>query len=224
MYSSTAFAYTRVLLNASDPNNATSTQADGVWAQWGSTSQNFAIVIDCKYLGVSEIASTTLWLGSTTGSPVMALWEDVTNAKSNSNTITTTYKAHSFVFTPPIWCEGTNAILHRGTYATAPVVIGFPLGPSRQEGKGLYIRSKGGTQRTKLQTASKKDFRPAMWIDGSYSTSTGGGSATYNNSTTTVNVDFDETNTILLTFGLLATLAGSGIFAYNMVYGRRRTT
>jgi len=229
-----ALAYERVYLNASNPSNATTTTVDVNTAKWASGGATFGIHIDCKKLGIAEIASTTLWVHTNSGSVSMKLADAISLKDSVDTTVpSTTGSPVSFVFTTPIWCKDGTAVLYRLTYATTPVVVGFPAGAKSgaQLGGGAYAFNMGGSNAMAINNGSEDPISraPAMWIDGTYATSTGGGgnsTTTYNfyTATTSTAEAIEQMTTVHLSFALLIVLFFTTIITYTFSYGRSRPT
>jgi len=225
------FAYENVFTNF---GTATTTNGSSYWLRFDNASTiSGTIEIDCDRLGISEIASTTVHMWSASGAPMVQLADANSGAISSQNySVTTTGKPISFAWSPAIWCQGKTVRLIRYNSATAHIYAGLDGNVNDVISAGVWTSCIGAC----FSTTEYKSRIPAIVLYGSFATSTVSYGDTYNSTTTyafnfststltatSSSLDMDYTNTLLLTFGLLATLAGSGIFAYNMVYGRRRT-
>jgi len=224
-----ASAYVDVFTHFAPTGYATSTFGASEWVSWGNTTTWADVVIDCEKLGISEVASTTFTMYTSTGASSPTVW--VTDRMSgrvsdNSLVITGTARDRSWSFTPPIWCEGTQVMLTRATYVTVPVLLSVGGNSTEVQSKsGVYVIGNGAS-------ASLGAYQwkiPVMWVVGSFSTSTGGGgnsTTTYNfyTATTSPTEAIEQMTTVHLAFALLIVLFLTAIITYTFTYGRSRPT
>jgi len=222
-----AFAYERVVFNA-DTTYATSTFGDTKWIASGDTTVIGGYHIDCKAMGIAEIASTTLSLYTDTSTAAFRLVDLQSGRRSvESYTITNTASPYSFTFSPTIWCKDSTVEFVRSEYATRVVrwshkggtgIGADPIPHAWCIGMGSSC-SFGGLE----------GFDPAIIAYGTYATATeSGGSSTttyeFYTATTSPAESIDELTTVILTFALMIVLFLSAYASYNMTYGRSRPT
>jgi len=166
---SSAFAYERIFIN---PGTATTTNGSTYWIQFGQGSTNVGgIYVDCEFLGVSEIASATMMMWSTSGNPNVKLLELMSGKQSSQVTLSTASNHASFVFSPPIWCDGRYAILMRNAGSVSNIFAGMSGNVNASHIPGVHAWGYGPF----FSNASYLSRAPAIIIEGTFSTSTGGG-------------------------------------------------
>jgi len=221
-----ASAYERVLFNAG-VGYATSSFGDSNWMVSGATTLNGMYFIDCRALGIAEIASTTvsLYTDSSTRSSFNLFDSQSGRLSDNAYTITNTATAYSYTFTPPLWCEGGSVLLGGEQYATRPVRWSFKGDASVDQVPHAWCQGAGSS----CSLSEKLGQDIAIIAEGSFSTSTGGGG----NSTTTYNFytatsspteAIEQMTTVHLAFALLIVLFLTAIITYTFTYGRSRPT
>lgn len=228
-----ASAYERVYLNPVTTGYGTTTSTgSGYYTAFGNAASTQAVEIDCRKLGISEIASTTFKVWNGSGTYKIKLTDLVSGRLSQTlgENITTTAADRSFVFNPPIWCDGGHVVLARHGYVTSVVYFGMDPNTdstaSDVNAGGAWTFSLSG-QSSPLGALVNKT--PMMWVEGSYSTSTGGGgnsTTTYNfyTATTSPTEAIEQLTTVHLAFALLIVLFLTAIITYTFTYGRSRPT
>jgi len=219
-------AYERVLFNQSD-GYATSSAGSVEKMTSGATTINGMYYIDCKALGIAEIASTTvsLYVDASTRSG-FNLFEMTNSRLSNeSYTIGIVTTNYSYTFTPPLWCKDSFLLLGAEQYATRPVnwsykgqatVDNVPHAWCWGVGNGCTLSEKLGAD-------------IAIIAEGTWATATpstgGSGTTTYNfyTSSTSPTEAIEQLTSVHLAFALLIVLFFTAIITYTFTYGRSRT-
>jgi len=230
----TASAYERVVFNegvgyATSTFGASEKMIAGAGAVWGTYA------IDCVRGNIAEIASTTVSLYTDSSTRSGFYLRELSSGRRSDQgyTISNTAKDYSFTFTPPIWCSGSTAVLAGDSYSTRLVNFSVKGGVSDPTGVDdvPFARCIGSDTGCNMGNVRGADI--AIIAMGTFATSAPSSvsTTTYNfyfsTSTLTAtdtSISLDETNTILLTFFLLSTLAVFGVISYNYTYGRSRRT
>jgi len=165
-----AFAYERVLWNEGI-GYSTTTGQNMVW----SNTNTGIYWIDCNALGISEIASTTVSLYTSSGTNNDFWLVDLQSGRKSDAkyNISTTPKDFSYTFTPPIWCDDTTVQLMGYSSITTAVNFGSKGADDVDAVPHAWCYDSSGTGCNSMGAVRGMDI--AIIAVGSFSTSTGGG-------------------------------------------------
>jgi len=221
-----AMAYERVVFNAGT-GYSTTTFGASTWMKSGATTLNGYYYIDCKALGIAEIASTTvsLYVDSSTRSGFNIFDFQSGKLSNEAYTITNTATDFSYTFTPPIWCKDSFVLLGGEEYATRPVLWSTKGASNVDQVPHAWCWGTGSS--CSMSELRGEDI--AIIAEGTWATSSepsGGGTTTYSfyTATTSPAESINELTTVILTFALVMTLALSAVLSYHFTYGRRSST